>query len=116
LTRNGATVAGDADVDPRPRRILLAGMWLAIAGTAVQTIVHLANIVVFDRRFALLDAESDISLWAWASTAAMAGAAAFAALLGMTAARGRGRLLVLAVVLAFLSADDILALPRADLD
>jgi hypothetical protein len=110
VTRDGRTAADDADLDPRSRRILLAGVWLAIAGTVVQTVVHLANIIVLDRRFALLDAESDVSLWAWGSTAAMAGAAAFAAMLGLIVARGRGRLLLLAALLAFLSADDILAL------
>jgi hypothetical protein len=98
------------DPDPRAERILRAGVWLAIAATAIQTVVHLANIVLLDRRFTLLDAESDISVWAWASTATEAAAAAFAALLAFAATRVAWRPLLLAGLLAFLSADDILAL------
>jgi hypothetical protein len=102
--------AGARDPDPRAERILRAGVWLAIAATAIQTVVHLANIVLLDRRFTLLDAESDISVWAWASTATEAAAAAFAALLAFAATRVAWRPLLLAGLLAFLSADDILAL------
>lgn len=101
--------AGD-DADLRAERILRAGVWLAVAATAIQTVMHLANIVLLDRRFTLLDAESDISLWAWASTATEAAAAAFAAILAFAGSRVSWRALLLAAMLAFLSADDILAL------
>jgi hypothetical protein len=104
-----AVVAGDG-TDPRAVRILRGGVWLAVAATAIQTLVHLTNIVLLGRHFTLLDAESDISLWAWASTATEAAAAAFAALLAFAATRLAWRPLLLAGLLAFLSADDILAL------
>ena len=98
--------------DARSDRVLRAGVTVAVVMTAIQTVVHLANIVVFERRFALLDAESDISLWAWASTAVEAAAAGFAALLAYARPRPRPswRLILVAGLLAFLSADDILAL------
>jgi hypothetical protein len=104
----------DSDTDPTANplepRVLRAGVWLTIAAVAVQTILHLGNIVSFDRSFTLLDVDSDLSLWAWASTAAEAAAAATAALLAVLPRRIAWRLVLLAALLAFLSADDILAL------
>ena len=72
--------------------MLRAGIWLAVAAVAVQTVLHLANLVLFGSRFTILDVESDVSLWAWASTAAEAAAAATAALLAILPRRIAWRL------------------------
>ena len=100
----------EADGDVVEARVLRAGIWLAVAAVAVQTVLHLANLVLFGSRFTILDVESDVSLWAWASTAAEAAAAATAALLAILPRRIAWRLVLLAALLAFLSADDILTL------
>lgn len=100
----------EADGDVVEARVLRAGIWLAVAAVAVQTVLHLANLVLFGSRFTILDVESDVSLWAWASTAAEAAAAATAALLAILPRRIAWRLVLLAALLAFLSADDILTI------
>lgn len=100
----------DRDNELVEARVLRVGIWLAILAVAVQTVAHIGNIVLFGRRVTLLNVDSDVSLWAWASTAAEAAAAATAAFLAVIPPRIAWRLVLLAALLAFLSADDILAL------
>lgn len=87
--------------------VLRAGLIAAPATFALQGVLHLANLGL-DRRFSLLDADSDFSAFAWTSSATTA-AAAFAALL-LAALLSRRSLALLGLVLAFFSLDDIVAL------
>ena len=102
-----AVVPGRATAADRFLRLLARLVALAVIA---QTVVQLLNLTILDRRIALLEVESDGSLWAWLSSSAMVVAAAGVALLGLLDGRHRWRLLLLAAILAFLSADDILAI------
>jgi hypothetical protein len=92
-------------------RLLRAGLVLAVAGTAAQTLIHLVNLFVLGDRYYHLDVSAEQTAFSWASTVATF-AAACAALL--VAARPethrRGRMLLLAASLAYLSLDDFVEL------
>ncbi len=96
------------DPERLPDWLLSAGVALALAGVAVQTTAHLFHSFVAQSIYSLNADRDAFSAFAWASSTATF-AAAFAALLlfGLT---GRLRLLVLALVLAFLSLDDAAAI------
>ena len=86
--------------------VLLVGLIAAAAAFVVQGAVHVANIAV-DRRYGLLDADSDYGLFAWASAAVTAVAAVLAFVL---ASRLRRRdYLLLGVALTLLALDDLFA-------
>jgi hypothetical protein len=86
--------------------VLGVGLIAAGAAFVVQSGVHVTN-VVLDRRFGLLDADSDHGVFAWASAAVTAAAAALAFVL---AARLRRRdHLLLGIALAVFALDDLLA-------
>lgn len=87
-------------------RILRAGLVASLAAASIQTLCHVADVALFERRFVLLDADHDQSAFAWASVSATAAAALAAALLA--AVRARWRFVVLAALLAFLSLDDLI--------
>jgi hypothetical protein len=87
--------------------LLSTGVALAVAGVVVQTTVHLFHSFVAQSVDSLSADRDAFSAFAWASSTATFGAA-FAALLlyGIT---DRARLLALALILAFLSLDDVVA-------
>jgi hypothetical protein len=98
-----------AVVDPAPaiaRRLTRTGTAIAISAMAVQTAAHLANALLLDGRYAALNATQDGNAFAWTSEVATF-AGAFAAAVGAVCLRGRrGRLTVIALILAWLSLDD----------
>lgn len=83
---------------------------LAVLAVVGQTVVQALNLTVLDRGIALIEVDSDDSLWAFLSSALMAIAAAAIAVIGLLEPRRRARLLLLAAILGFLAADDILAI------
>ena len=92
-------------------RLLRVGLVLAVAGTAVQTLIHLVNLFALGDRYYHLDVSAEQTAFSWASTVATFAAACAALLL---AARPdtprRGRMLLLAAALAYLSLDDFIEL------
>jgi hypothetical protein len=99
---------GAAEPDEAADRLLDLGGALAVAAVVVQTVTHIVNFALFDLDVEQLDAGSDSSAWAWASSMA-AFAAAFSALLLAAGGRDwRVRWLVLAGIVGFLSLDDLL--------
>lgn len=88
--------------------LLSVGAGLAVAGVVVQTTAHLFHSFVAESIYSLNADRDAFSAFAWASSTATF-AAAFVALL-LYALTGRLRLLVLALVLAFLSLDDAVAI------
>ncbi|HSK17476.1 MAG TPA: hypothetical protein VK915_15075 [Gaiellaceae bacterium] len=87
-------------------RILDWAVALAVAGVLVQTAVNLVNLWAFDRRFEVLQADSDAGAFAWASIAATFAAALGALLLSLVWAERRRLLWLVAAGCAFLSFDD----------
>jgi hypothetical protein len=97
-------------VEQTAERLLTTGLILCVAAVALQTVVHLLTFVVFDLDIAQFDVGEEGSAWAWAS-AVSTFAAAFAALLhAATGSSWRRRSLVLALLLTFLSFDDLVQL------
>jgi hypothetical protein len=86
--------------------VLRVGLIAAVAAFIVQGAVHVAN-VALDRRFELLDADSDYGVFAWTSALVTAVAAVLAFVL---AARLRRRdYLLLGAALAAFALDDLIA-------
>lgn len=86
--------------------VLRLGLTAAVAAFVLQSAVHVTN-VLLDRRFDLLDADTDHGVFAWASAAATAAAAVLAFVL---ASRLRRRdYVLLGVALAVFALDDLLA-------
>lgn len=79
---------------------------VAVGTFAVATIAHFVDLVLLDRSVELLDAESQQSIAAWASSTVLALAAAAAGLLAITRRPVELTLLALAAAMALLSADD----------
>ena len=96
---------GDAGDDRLAERILAAALWLAAAGVASQTLVDVVVVWGLDRRYEVLLADSDESVFAWASVAVTFTASVGAFLLSLVAAERR-RLWFAAAAMAFLSLDD----------
>jgi hypothetical protein len=86
--------------------VLRAGLIAAVAAFAVQGAVHVAN-VALDRRFRLLDADSDYGVFAWTSALVTAVAAALAFVLA--ARLDRRDYGLLGVALAVFALDDLIA-------
>jgi hypothetical protein len=104
----GAARSDEAGLAPDKRlaeRILEAAVVVAVAGVVVQTLVDVAGVWAFDREHEILLADSDDSLFAWASIVATFAAAVGALLLSL-ARPGRSLLWFIAVAAAFLSLDD----------
>ena len=78
----------------------------ALVGVVVQTTLHLAAALLFDRRIDRLNADLDSSVWGWTGVVAEFSTALGAGLLALQVARHRRALVFLAVALAFLSMDD----------
>ncbi len=90
------------------KRLVAAGILLAVAAVAAQTAVHLANGLLFDGRYTQLNADSEYTPFSWASTVASFSAASV--VLGAAIVFERRRSLLLAAVLAYLSLDDAIRL------
>lgn len=91
----------------RSDRVLRAGVVLAVAGVAVQTVAHLVNLFVLDDRYSSLDVSGEHTAFAWASSIATFGAACAALLLAARPDTHSRRLMALmGVLLAYLSLDD----------
>jgi hypothetical protein len=86
--------------------VLLVGLIAATAAFVVQGTAHVAN-VALDRRYNLFDADSDYGLFAWASAAVTAVAAALAFVLASRLRRGD--YLLLGIALTLLALDDLFA-------
>jgi hypothetical protein len=100
---------GDArapDAVALSERILQATVVLAVAGVAVQTVVDLVVHWGFDHDVWALLADSDESVFAWASIVATFAAALGALLLSFAVRDGRALLWFVAAAAAFLSLDD----------
>jgi hypothetical protein len=102
--------AMEADPGGEVRRVLRIGVALVALSVVAQTAGHLTNLVFLDREIDALDIKSERSLWTWASTAAAAIAAAALGLVAIVRRTMTLRLFTLAGLLAFLSADDMVAL------
>ncbi len=88
-------------------RLLRAGLLLAVAGVAFQTIVHLVNLFAFDDRYYHLDLSAEHTVFSWVNAVAIFAAACGALLHAMDpATRGRWRFGLLAALLAHLSLDE----------
>lgn len=88
--------------------VLTIAFIIAAAAVAAQAVTSFANAVALNRGIGALNADSDTSLWAWAGIGVEFTAAYTAALLAVLQPHHRARWLVLALVVAFLSADDML--------
>lgn len=89
-------------------RIVRFGVAASIAAVAVQTVLHVTDIVVFDRGVNVFDADDDVTVSGWASTAVTFGAALGA--LQLAFVMGRRWLLLLAAIFTFFSFDDFIRL------
>lgn len=98
--------AAPAGLTPLGARVLRILVWAAVGTFAVATIAHFVDLVLLDRSVQLLDAESQQSIAAWASSTVLALAAAAAGLLAITRRPVELSLLALAAAMALLSADD----------
>lgn len=87
-------------------RIVLIGVLLTATAVLLQVAVHLINLLAFDFRFDLLNADRENTVFSWASSAFTFAAAGFSALLAGFRPRHAWLLLLLAAALAFLSLDD----------
>lgn len=85
------------------------GLALALAAVILQTALHLANAAFLGHR-RLLDANSEASVFTWASTAAAASAGFAAILCATTVGRRAGGFVVAGFLMLFLSLDDALAI------
>ncbi|HWH13910.1 MAG TPA: hypothetical protein VNT51_04135 [Miltoncostaeaceae bacterium] len=83
---------------------------VAVVIAAAQGFLHLLHIYVLDYAVPELNADADASIAGWIGTAGTGAAALAAGWLALTMTRRRAPLAVLAVVLAYLSVDDMLAL------
>jgi hypothetical protein len=83
---------------------------LAGLAAAVLVVTHLADLVLFDLDVGLFNADSDWSVWGWAGVVADFAPVVGAIQLAILVRSQRPWLIVLAVLTAFLSADDFLQL------
>jgi hypothetical protein len=94
----------DADPTVRLRRL---GVTLTVAAVAVQSVLHAINAVFLGADVEILNANEEATPATWASSAAVFAAALAAAMLAAAVPWRRWLYGVLAVVLAFLSLDDV---------
>jgi hypothetical protein len=105
----GASGGGDRRLEAITSRLISIGFALALLGVAVQTVSHLTNALLLDRRFDSLSAgqAGEGNAFTWASTVAAFAAAFVSLLLAASLDRRRFRFTLLAATLAFLSLDDL---------
>lgn len=90
------------------RRIVRFGLAISVVAVVVQTLLHVVDIAVFDRGANIFDADDDVTVSGWASTAATFAAAL--AVLPLAFVLRRRWLFFLSGVLAFFSFDDFIRL------
>jgi hypothetical protein len=90
------------------RRVASTGFAVAVAAVGVQTAAHLANAYLLQSRYPGLDAATEGNAFAWAASLATLAAAGGSLGIAVTAERGaRLHGAALAVLIAFLAADDM---------
>jgi hypothetical protein len=92
------------------RRTLRVGVALALALAAFQAAVHLINLVFFDLRIDMINADSDTGAFAWASSVATFCGALLLCLLAIMRPTRTWPLVALAGAVAFMSLDDMVGL------
>jgi hypothetical protein len=100
--RGRLAAANDGD------RIVYWGYLAAMVAALVQGASHLTNVLAFDGDISTFSADDDGNTFAWASSVTTYTAALMTFTLASIDRWRRGRLLVLAALLAFFSLDDIL--------
>ena len=95
-------------IEARRRDLAVAGVCLAVAAVAIQSVLYLADVYVLDRRVATFDVDREGGLGGWASTVAIFSTALLALLFAVIHSARRMQLLVLAGAAAFLSFDEAL--------
>jgi hypothetical protein len=88
-------------------RFIALGTWLAVLAFCVQSVAHL---VVYRTTISVLNADSEAGLWAWTGSSATFAVAVGVLLLIVLRPVATKPLAVLAVVLAYFSLDDAIAL------
>ena len=108
--RGAARDSADAAATPveLPGLIVRVGVWVAIVGFAAQGVADIVGFIWFDGTVDQLSADEEFTIWSWASSTATACAALAAGLLAVAHGGRRGTYLLLAAILAFFSADDML--------
>jgi hypothetical protein len=91
-------------------RIMSITIVAALAAVAFQTFAHLANAWLLDYRVWNLNADGDGNALSWVSSMVTFAAALSAAAIGLTVPHLRRTAFALALVLAFFSLDDIVAI------
>ena len=115
LTRRVAPPWPARHVDGGPaagsgHQLLRPALWLLLAAAALQSVLHVVNLVVFDHQIERFNADWDGSVAGWLGTILTWTAASGALLLALLVRAARTPLLVLAGLCAFLSLDDMLVL------
>lgn len=106
----GATAALEPSTAALERRTLRVGVALALALAALQSIAHLIDVVFFDLRVDMINADSDSGAFAWASSVATFCAALLLCLLAVMRPTRTWPLVALAGAVAFMSLDDMVGL------
>jgi hypothetical protein len=106
----GATAAPEPSTAALERRTLRVGVALALGLAALQSIAHLVNVVFFDLRIDMINADSDSGAFAWSSSVATFGAALVLCLLAIMRPTRSWPLVALAGAVAFMSLDDMAGL------
>ena len=104
--------AGAAEAGPvadAAHAALRVCMPLAVLAAVVQGVVHLVNVLGFDGRSGMLNADADQGVFTWASASSTFAAGLGAAMLAALVRERRMHLLLLAVLLAGFSLDDAVA-------
>jgi hypothetical protein len=85
-------------------RVVAAGLVIAVAAVAAQTVLHLLNAAFLDSPE--LDANAEENVFTWASSATIFGAAFAASLRAFAVPSVRARFFTLAAIFAFFSLDE----------
>ena len=91
-------------------RLLRPALWLLVAAAAVQSLLHLVDLAVFDLRLDRINADKDASVAGWLGTVTTWSTALGALLLALLARAVRAPMLALAGLCGFLSLDDMVVL------
>lgn len=94
----------------RGLRLLRPLIWLLVAATVVQSLLHVFDVAVLDLSVTRINADADMSLDGWLGTLTTGLAAWGALLLAVLSPAVRKPLLWTAALCAYLSMDDMLAL------
>lgn len=107
VAQSSAVPASTAGPKSAAARVVDLGLLLAAVAVSVQTVAHLVDFWAFDLEVELIRAESDTSVFAWASIVTTFTAAVGAVLLWAVGFGRSRRLALLAAAVAFLSLDDM---------